>query len=89
MNLNDSDIVGHLCECLSHNSKPDSKLHFLELSGCHLRAKDLMLIAEELVDNTVLRVLDLSGNGISELVEENQIKQALFLQYLAQFIASN
>ena len=89
MNLSDSDVVGHLRECLEHNAKPDSKLHFLELSGCHLLAKDLMLIAEALVDNKVLRVLDLSGNGISELVEEIQIKQALFLQSLAQFIASN
>jgi len=38
-----------------------------------------MMIAEVLVDNEVLRVLDLSGNGTSELVDDNQIKQALFL----------
>ena len=85
INLNDNDIVGHFCEYLQLGSS----LLYLELSGCHLQAKHLMLIAEQLVENTTLRVLDLSGNGTSDLVDENHICQALFLQSLRKFIAGN
>ena len=52
-------------------------LTYLELSGCRLRGSHLVLIAEKLLetrDTLPLGTLDLSGNFVSDLIEENQVK---------------
>ena len=70
MNINDNKIIESIC----HLMKDNKLLMQLELSSCCLQAKQLLQISEFIETTENLKVLDLSGNPLSELVEENQIK---------------